>query len=41
MPDPRIAAVAKVLVEYSVEVNPGQLVYINANVEGRPLVVAL
>ncbi len=40
MPDPRVEAVANVLVEYSVEVKPGQFVRINANVEGMPLVVA-
>lgn len=41
MSDPRVEAVAKVLVEYSLKVKPGQLVRINANVEGTPLVVAL
>ncbi len=41
MQDPRIETVAKVLVEYSVNVQSGQLVRIQANVEGRPLVVAL
>jgi len=41
MPDPRVEAVAKVLVEYSIDARPGQLVHIEANTEGAPLVVAL
>ncbi|MBU1050656.1 aminopeptidase [Candidatus Bipolaricaulota bacterium] len=41
MHDPRVDAVADVLVRYSVDLQPGQLVQIQANVEGAPLVVAL
>jgi len=41
MTDPRVQAMARVLVGYSVEVKPGQLVRINANVEGLPLALAL
>ena len=41
MSDPRVDAVAKILVEYSTEIQPGQLVQLDANVEGLPLVLAL
>lgn len=41
MQDPRIQAVADVLVKYSIDLNPDQLVQIQAKVEGGPLVVAL
>lgn len=41
MHDPRIQAVADVLVGYSIDLQPGQLVQIQAKVEGSPLVVAL
>jgi len=41
MPDPRVEAVAKVLIEYSLGVKPGQLVQITASAEGTPLVVPL
>lgn len=41
MADPRVEAMARVLVGYSVDVKPGQLVRISANVEGVPLALAL
>lgn len=41
MADPRVEAVAKILVDYSVEVRPGQLVRINGNPEGAPLLLAI
>ncbi|MCX6096445.1 MAG: aminopeptidase, partial [Candidatus Bipolaricaulota bacterium] len=41
MTDPRVDAVAKVLVEYSVGVKPGQLVRIDGNFEGAPLLLAV
>lgn len=41
MHDPRIQTVANILVGYSIELKPGQLVQIQAKVEGSPLVVAL
>ena len=41
MRDPRIEAVAKVLVEYSVDVRPGQLVRLRGNPEGSPLLLAV
>jgi len=41
MRDARVEAVADVLVHYSIDLQPGQLVQIRANVEGVPLVVAL
>ena len=41
MADPRIKAVADVLVQYSIDLQPGQLVQIQAKVEGSPLVLAL
>jgi aminopeptidase len=41
MKDPRVEAVAKILVDYSVEVRPGQLVRINGNPEGAPLLLAI
>jgi aminopeptidase len=41
MTDPRVDAVAKVLVEYSVDVKPGQLVRITGAPEGTPLILAV
>jgi aminopeptidase len=41
MRDHRIEAVADVLVRYSIDLQPGQLVQIQAKAEGAPLVVAL
>jgi len=41
MGDPRVEAVAKVLVEYSVDVHPGQLVRLRGNPEGSPLLLAV
>lgn len=41
MLDPRVEAVAKVLVEYSVDVRPGELVRLTGNPEGAPLLLAL
>jgi len=41
MQDPRIDAVADVLVRYSIDLQPGQLVQIQAKIEGTPLVAAL
>lgn len=41
MQDPRVEAVAKVLVEYSIDLKPDQLVQIESKIEGTPLVVAL
>ena len=39
--DPRVEAVANVLVQYSIELKPGQLVQIESKQEGSPLVSAL
>ncbi len=41
MADARVDAVAKVLVNYSVDVKPGQLVRITGSPEGAPLILAL
>ncbi|MCR4403958.1 MAG: aminopeptidase [Candidatus Acetothermia bacterium] len=41
MADPRVEAVAKILVEYSVEVKPNQLVRITGAPEGAPLLLAV
>jgi len=41
MQDPRVEAVADVLVRYSIGLQPGQLVQIQSKMEGAPLVVAL
>ncbi len=41
MRDSRVDAVANVLVHYSIDLQPGQLVQIRSNVEGAPLVIAL
>ena len=41
MTDPRVETVAKVLVDYSVEVRPNQLVRINGAPEGAPLILAV
>jgi aminopeptidase len=39
--DPRVLAVANILVDYSVSVRPGQLVRLRAKPEGEPLLLAL
>jgi aminopeptidase len=41
MADPRVETVAKILVEYSVEVQPNQLVQITGAPEGSPLILAV
>jgi aminopeptidase len=41
MADPRVEAVAKILVDYSVEVKPNQLVRISGGTEGTPLILAV
>jgi len=41
MVDPRVEVVAKILVDYSVDVKPGQLVRITGAPEGAPLVLAV
>jgi len=41
MPDPRVETVAKILVDYSVEVRPNQLVRISGGSEGAPLILAV
>lgn len=41
MIDPKVEMVAKILVEYSVDVKPGQLVRINDNPEGASLLLAV
>jgi len=41
MADPRVETVAKILVDYSVEVKPNQLVWITAGTEGTPLILAI
>ena len=41
MGDPRVEAVADVLVRYSIDLKPGQLVQIDSKLEGASLVVAL
>jgi len=41
MPDPRVETVAKILVDYSVEVRPNQLVRISGGQEGAPLILAV
>ncbi|MBE0635220.1 aminopeptidase [Candidatus Bipolaricaulota bacterium] len=41
MRDPRIEAVANVLVNYSIDLKPGQLVQVEATLEGSPLVIVL
>jgi len=41
MADPRVETVAKILVDYSVEVRPNQLVRINGAAEGGPLILAV
>jgi aminopeptidase len=40
MADPRVETVAKILVDYSVEVQPNQLVRISGGREGAPLILA-
>jgi aminopeptidase len=41
MADPRVETVAKILVDYSVEVKPNQLVRISGGPEGAPLILAV
>jgi aminopeptidase len=41
MADPRVETVAKILVDYSVEVRPGQLVQITGGPGGAPLILAV
>jgi aminopeptidase len=41
MKDPRVETVAKILVDYSVEVRPNQLVMISGAPEGAPLILAV
>jgi aminopeptidase len=41
MADPRVETVAKILVDYSVEVRPNHLVRITGSPEGAPLVLAV
>ncbi len=41
MADPRVETVAKILVDYSVQVKPNQLVRINGAPEGAPLILAV
>jgi aminopeptidase len=41
MSDPRVETVAKILVDYSVEVRPNQLVRIAGAPEGAPLILAV
>jgi aminopeptidase len=41
MADPRVETVAKILVDYSVEVKPNQLVRISGVTEGTPLILAV
>jgi len=41
MADPRVETVAKILVDYSVEVRPNQLVQITGAPEGAPLILAV
>jgi aminopeptidase len=41
MADPRVNTVAKILVDYSVEVQPNQLVQITGHSEGAPLILAV
>jgi len=41
MADPRVETIARILVDYSVEVQPKQLVRINGAPEGAPLVLAV
>jgi aminopeptidase len=41
MADPRIEAVARILVDYSVDIQPGQFVRIEGTPEGSPLILAV
>ena len=41
MEDPRVEALAKVLVEYSVDARPGQLIQIKGSPEGTPLLLKI
>ena len=41
MADPRVEGVARILVDYSVDVQPGQFVLIEGSPEGKPLILAV
>jgi aminopeptidase len=41
MPDPRVEAVARILVDYSVDIQPGEFVRIRGTPEGAPLILAV
>lgn len=41
MADPRVAAVARVLVDYSVDIQPGEFVQIEGTPQGAPLILAV
>ena len=41
MPDPRVETVARILVDYSVNIQPGQFVRIRGSAEGAPLILAV
>ncbi|MBN1657960.1 MAG: aminopeptidase [Anaerolineae bacterium] len=41
MADPRVEAVARILVDYSVDVQPGQFVQVSGTPEGKPLLLAI
>jgi len=41
MPDPRVAAVARILVDYSTDVQPGQFVVIRGKTEATPMLLAV
>ena len=41
MADPRVEAVARILVDYSVNIQPGEFVGIEGTPEGAPLVLAV
>jgi aminopeptidase len=41
MPDPRVETVARILVDYSVNVQPGEFVRIRGTPEGAPLILAV
>jgi len=41
MADPRVEAVARILVDYSVDIQPGELVWVRGTPEGAPLILAV
>ena len=41
MPDPRVETVARILVDYSVNIQPGEFVQIEGTPEGTPLMTTL